>query len=91
MKKRFFLLFAFVGLSLNSFCQENYSVLDYWKYYSDAENTLYKMQTALSFEMLDQRANVVAQLNSKEDWMNRQEEVKQALQRVVGPFSEKSP
>ena len=70
--------------------QTNYSVLDYWKYYSDAENTLYKLQCNLAFEHLEDRKERIAQLSTKEDWLERQKEVRQMLDDVVGPFPSKT-
>ena len=91
MKKLLFFYLVIILSGNSALCQENYSVLDYWKYYSDAENTLYKMQTSVSFEMLDQRKKEIAQLKTKEDWLRRREKVKHAFEKVLGPFPEKTP
>jgi len=91
MKKLLLLYWAISLSGMSALCQENYQVLDYWKYYSDAENTLYKMQTAYSFQLLNQRKEDIAQLQTKDDWMARQEKVKDALEKVLGSFPEKTP
>jgi hypothetical protein len=91
MKKLPFLCLAIILSGMNAFCQSNYSVLDYWKYYSDAENTLYKMQTAYAFDLLNQRKAEIAQLQTKEDWKRRQEKVKRAFEKALGTFPEKKP
>ncbi len=91
MKKLLLLYFAISVSGVSALCQEDYSVLDYWKYYSDAENTLYKMQATYSFDLLNQRKDEIAQLQTKGDWMNRQEKVKQAFEKVLGPLPEKTP
>lgn len=91
MRKLLLLYFIITLLPIDTLCQEDYSVLNYWKYYSDAENTLYKMQSALSFDMLDERKEAISNLKTKEDWINRQEQVRISLQKILGPFPEKSP
>jgi len=91
MQKLLLLLSVITISGMSAICQEDYSVLDYWKYYSDAENTLYKMQTTYSFELLNQRKEEIAQLQTKEDWMRRQEKVKHAFEKVLGPFTKKTP
>jgi dienelactone hydrolase len=76
-----FLLFPCIGNS-----QTNYSVLDFWKYYSDAENQLYKQQSELSFHSLAERKKSVSQLMTKEDWTAQQQLVKEKLEESIGPF-----
>lgn len=71
--------------------QTDYSALSYWNYYSDAENTLYKQQCALAFEHLEARQERISKLKTPRDWEDRQTEVKEILQRIVGPFPKKTP
>ncbi len=71
--------------------QTNYSVLDFWTYYSDAENLLYKQQCELSFASLAKRKDSILKLRSKTDWEGRQELVKEKLLESVGPFPKKTP
>ena len=59
--------------------QTNYSVLDFWKYYSDAENLLYKQQAELSFESIEKRKESISMLHTQEDWTERQKLVKDKL------------
>ncbi|RAJ12274.1 alpha/beta hydrolase family protein [Arenibacter echinorum] len=70
--------------------QTNYSVLDFWKYYSDAENLLYKQQAELSFESMDKRKESISMLRTQEDWTERQQLVKNKLMQSVGPFPPKT-
>ncbi|MBM1104561.1 acetylxylan esterase [Aurantibacter crassamenti] len=77
--------------SYTSFSQADYSVLDYWDYYSDAENVLYKQQTDLSFKSLTERKEAIEALQTKNDWLERQKLVKERLNESVGPFPEKTP
>ena len=70
--------------------QTNYSVLDFWKYYSDAENLLYKQQAELSFEIIEKRKESISMLHSQEDWTERQKLVKDKLLESIGPFPPKT-
>ena len=80
-----FLLVPYLGWS-----QTNYSVLDFWKYYSDAENLLYKQQAELSFESIEKRKESISMLRTQEDWTERQQLVKNKLMESVGPFPPKT-
>jgi len=71
--------------------QVDYSVLNYWTYYSDAENTLYKQQCDIAFKYMEERSDKISQLKTIEDWRKRQQEVKETLYKIVGPFPEKTP
>lgn len=84
-----FLMFIFQPLPIHS--QTDYSVLDYWNYYSDAENQLYKQQSEISFETLTIRKESIANLRSKTDWEGRQQLVKEKLQESLGDFPTKTP
>ena len=86
-----FIVLLFLFSFITGFSQTDYSVLDYWNYYSDAKNVLYKQQTELSFQSLDQRTEAIAGLRTKSDWVQRQKWVKEKLNESVGPFPEKTP
>jgi hypothetical protein len=92
MKKLALLLLAiilcihFPGLS-----QDDVNLFDYWKYYSDAQNSMYKSSCSLAFTQLQERKEAVAQLDLKSDFLERQKEVKEKLLRLIGPFPEKTP
>lgn len=75
----------------NTRSQTNYSVLDYWKYYSDAENQLYKQQAEISFQSLAKRKETILKLHTKKDWEGRQAWVKGKLQESIGDFPERTP
>ena len=81
------LFFLYGGMK----AQHDFSVLSYWDYYSDAENTLYKMQCDLSFSYLETRKNEINKLKTIDDWKNRQALVKEKLYKIIGPFPEKTP
>lgn len=92
MKSIIRLLFSviFLLIGFHSKAQTDYSVLNYWKYYSDAENTLYKQQCNISFKLLNERKMEVECLKTEGDWSIRQEKVKQQLRKIIGPFPEKT-
>lgn len=75
----------------SSFAQDDVNLFDYWKYYSDAENTMYKTSCSLAFEQLNNRKNAIASLQSEKDILERQRSVKKKLQELIGQFPEKTP
>ncbi|MCR4308266.1 MAG: acetylxylan esterase [Candidatus Berkelbacteria bacterium] len=71
--------------------EENLNTLDQWIEWSDAKNMLVHHLNDQAFKLLDDRDKMIAGLNTKEDWSERQEEVKNILMNIVGPFPEKTP
>lgn len=71
--------------------QDDVNLFDYWKFYSDAENSMYKTSCSLALEQLQERKEAVAQLDLKSDFLERQESVKEKLLRIIGPFPKKTP
>jgi len=91
MKNIFILFFSILILKvIQSTAQDDVSLFNYWQYYSDIENVQYNYFCRAAFEQLDEREMVVSHLKSKEDWMNRQELVRNKLTRLIGPFPEKT-
>jgi cephalosporin-C deacetylase-like acetyl esterase len=70
---------------------ENLSVLSGWMKWTDAPNMLYNHLSAQAFQQLEERAAKMAELKTEEQWLKRQEEVRQILMTIVGPFPEKTP
>ncbi len=70
--------------------QEDLSVLDGWIQWSNATNLLQLRLNQVAFQMLANRSAAIRSLASAEDWRSRQAEVRAALQRIVGPFPEKT-
>ncbi|MDB4583630.1 acetylxylan esterase [Draconibacterium sp.] len=92
MKNIFILLFSILTLNVfQSTAQVDVSLFDYWMYYSDIENAQYKYFCRIAFEQLDEREMVISNLKSKEDWINRQGLVRNKLEKLIGPFPEKTP
>jgi dienelactone hydrolase len=71
--------------------QENLDVFDRWIEWSDGKNMLIHHLNDQAFKLLDQRDYEIERLKSKDDWISRQKEVNDILQRIVGPFPEKTP
>ncbi len=74
-----------------SYQQDYTNHLDYWQYYSDNENSLYKTFCTTAFSQLDRRQLEINNLDSEEDWLSRQKHVLDKLKDIVGPFPEKTP
>jgi hypothetical protein len=62
-----------------------------WLSFSDASNSLYHYLAEQSFDLLSERARVVAELQSVSDWQERQNKVRKTLIEIVGPFPAKTP
>ena len=71
--------------------QDDVSLYKFWKYYSDVENSLYKTLSSIALDQLEPRKLEISQLKTKEDWINRQQKVKEKLLDLMGPFPEKTP
>ena len=92
MKKIILLIFLLISLTFSSIlAQDDVSLFDYWKYYSDIENIQYKNLCSEAFKLLDKREKDVSLLRSKEDWLKRQQLVGRKLKNLIGPFPEKTP
>jgi cephalosporin-C deacetylase-like acetyl esterase len=71
--------------------QEDVNLFDFWKFYTDSENVMYKSSCNLAFKQLHAREASIAQLHTKSDYLARQEVVKDKLLKLIGPFPEKTP
>lgn len=93
MKKKLLLfqvLFLFIYSPIYS--QDDVNLFDYWKFYSfNAENSAYNTSCSLAFKQLQQREAAIAKLSTQQDYLQRQESVREKLLQLVGPFPEKTP
>ena len=71
--------------------QEELDVLGRWHQYSDASNALYHHLTDQAYELLKQRADRIASIESPDQWQQQQEMIRETLMDIVGPFPEKTP
>ena len=61
-----------------------------WIQFSDAPNSLYHHIAGEAMEMLKERADRVSSLQTTNDWQQYQQETKEVLMEVLGPFPEKT-
>ena len=76
---------------LVSYAQPDLSLFDYWEYHADHKQTLYNSLTDIALKQLSERKDRVDTLKSKEDWEQRQAEVRLKLDEIIGEFPEKTP
>jgi len=87
----FLLLFIFGGILPLQGQERDLKVFPYWSYYSDVTNVLYESLCETAFQQLDDRKLKIGKLKTSEDWKARQEEVRETLMGIIGPFPEKTP
>ncbi len=92
MKYSFLLIsLILIGFFKSLHAQDDVNLFNYWKYYSDAENSLYKYFGSIAFEQLDKREVEIAKLKTEDDWQKRQTLVRDKLMNIIGSFPEKTP
>ena len=70
---------------------EDLTLLNDYRYYSDAPEALYQHICQEAFQQLTQRRETIARLQTPADWKQRQQQVQSQLQKLIGPFPEKTP
>lgn len=92
MKQFFLLSWLFLSTLPGSLqAQDDVQLFNYWKYYSDAENSLYKYFCSVAFENLETRKKEISRLKTQADWQNRQNKVRKKYLDIIGSFPEKTP
>ncbi len=92
MKKHLIITWIFfISTLIPGQAQDDVTLFNYWKYYSDAENSLYKQLSSVAFEQLESRKAEINKLKTIADWQERQSVVRRKLQEIMGPFPEKTP
>ena len=86
-----FSTFLLILLTTKVFAQDDLKFFNYWGYYSDIENVLYKHFCDIAFEQLEDRALEVGQIGSEDGWLTRKSRIKDKLLDITGPFPEKTP
>jgi len=71
--------------------QEEFSVLYGWMKWTDAPNMLYHYISTQALQLLKDRTAKIATLKTEYQWLKRQQEVRQTLIELIGPFPEKTP
>lgn len=85
------LLGALLWISGPAHAQEDLSVIEDWLSFSDVQNSLYHHLSSVAERQLDRREAAVGPLRSRTDWRRRQDEVREDLRDLIGPFPERSP
>ena len=70
--KPFLCLVLFLTFLLPVQSQEDVNLFDFWKFYTDSENVMYKSSCNLAFKQLREREASIAQLQTKGDYLARQ-------------------
>jgi cephalosporin-C deacetylase-like acetyl esterase len=70
--------------------EENLNVLHQWLRWNDPGSLLIGHLNRKAFDMYDLRDREIAGLQSRADWIRRQDLVRKKLAEIVGPFPEKS-
>jgi hypothetical protein len=92
MMNRLYLSLAFLfAVLITVHSQDDVNLFDFWEFYTDSENAMYKSSCHLAFKQLQERKETMAQLQTKNDHLLRQETVKKKLLQLVGPLPEKTP
>ncbi len=91
-------LFILISTTILSFTQSSHcaernelSVLSGWDCWSDAPSFLSQHFNQQAFKHLQAREEAIAQLKTERDWRFRQQQVKQLLNHILGPFPERTP
>ncbi len=71
--------------------QDDVELFNYWQYYADIENSLYKHFCGVAFKQLEERKREIGSLETKSDWLERQSLVREKLSAIIGPFPERTP
>ncbi|MBN1290855.1 MAG: acetylxylan esterase [Candidatus Latescibacteria bacterium] len=71
--------------------EENLNVFNQWINWNDGGSLLIKHLLKQASQYYDLRDREISQLVTKEDWLKRQEKVRETLMDIVGPFPEKTP
>ena len=71
---RLYLSLAFLfAVLISVHSQDDVNLFDFWQFYTDSENAMYKSSCHLAFKQLQERKEIMAQLQTKNDHLLRQE------------------
>jgi dienelactone hydrolase len=70
--------------------QDNIQVLTWFKF-TDARNSLYHHISNEAYNLLEGRKERVSQVKTAAQWQERQQEIKQTMWNIIGPFPQKTP
>ncbi|HEX8041158.1 MAG TPA: acetylxylan esterase [Chryseosolibacter sp.] len=83
------------ALAGKAFAQEELNVIrtkeEPWLQYTDAPNALYHHLAGEAYGLLQARAKTIRDIHSLSAWKERQNYIRETLQKIAGPFPEKTP
>ena len=92
MTQKIINLFILYSVLINPLqAQPNTDLFNYWQYYSDASNSLYKHFVSSAEKQLQQRNESINLLKTSEDWTKYQFDVRERLIKSIGEFPKKTP
>lgn len=91
MKNCFLITWILLFILLSPLKGQDINFFNYWSYYSDAENSLYKYHCDRIFYSLDMRENKINKLESKDEWLKWQAMVRKKLSETIRNFPENQP
>jgi len=71
--------------------EENLNVFDRWMSWSNGKTMLAHHLNEQAFQYLDERDKEIASVKTKQDWIKRQDKVRNILANIVGPFPARTP
>ncbi|TFH26616.1 MAG: xylan esterase [Bacteroidia bacterium] len=80
----------FLSILFPVLAQDDISQFNYWQYYSDIENSLYKHFYSVAHDQLESRKIEVGSLITRTDWLDRQSLVRKKLSQIIGQFPDKT-
>jgi hypothetical protein len=89
------LIACLIIFSSSAYSQDDLDVLQIrnmtWMQHSDISNSLYRHITREAYEILEKRAKEVSEISSLHEWQQRQNNIRETLLEIAGPFPEKTP
>ena len=84
------LLMLLISGTLNA--QNNLDVIrNNWLQFSDAPNAFYHFIANEAYKLSEARVDKISKIMTKDELLLRQEEVRQTMWKIIGPFPEKTP
>ena len=84
--------FVLFLIQTTGFAQNELDVIkDNWLEFTDAPNALYRHLTGQAYELLERRVDNISGISNLNAWQERQQEIREILSDIVGPFPPKTP
>lgn len=89
--KQYFAFFIFLIPFVSIGQDEDLNVIGNSQKFENAKSSLFNYYSDKAFYYLDKREKEIAQLKTLDDWQERQQNMKEILNKTVGPFPAKTP